>query len=96
MQQLLTEPEERLAEWRNRLLATLGGNGKVIIDILPQLERVIGPQLELPVLGPAENQNRFNRAFLAFSSVFGNSAHPLVLFVDDLQWADIPTLSLCG
>ena len=66
VQQLLTEPEERLAEWRNRLLATLGGNGKLIIDILPQLERVIGPQPELPVLGPAENQNRFNRAFLEY------------------------------
>jgi predicted ATPase/signal transduction histidine kinase/CheY-like chemotaxis protein len=94
VQQLLTETEEGLSEWRNRLLAALGGNGKVIVDILPQIERVIGPQPELPVLGPAENQNRFNRAFLAFSSVFGNSGHPLVLFVDDLQWADIPTLSL--
>jgi predicted ATPase/signal transduction histidine kinase/ActR/RegA family two-component response regulator len=94
VQQLLTETEERLAEWRDRLLAALGGNGRVIVDILPQIERVIGPQPELPVLGPAENQNRFNRAFLAFSSVFCNSSHPLVLFVDDLQWADIPTLSL--
>ena len=94
VQQLLTESEDRLTDYRNRILSALGGNGKVIVDIIPQIEHVIGPQSELPPLGPAENQNRFNRAFLAFSSVFGSAGHPLVLFVDDLQWADIPTLSL--
>jgi len=94
VQQLLTESEDRLTDCRNRILGALGGNGKVIVDIIPQIEHVIGAQSELPTLGPAENQNRFNRAFLAFSSVFGTAGHPLVLFIDDLQWADIPTLSL--
>jgi predicted ATPase/signal transduction histidine kinase/CheY-like chemotaxis protein len=94
VQQLLGQSEERLAEWRCRLLDALGVNGRVIVDIIPQLEGIIGPQPELSLLGPAENQNRFNRAFLAFSSALCSAGRPLVLFIDDLQWADLPTLTL--
>ena len=94
VQQLLGQSEERLAEWRSRLLDALGGNGRVIVDIIPQVEGIIGPQPELALLGPAENQNRFNRAFLAFSSALCSAGQPLVLFIDDLQWADLPTLTL--
>jgi predicted ATPase/signal transduction histidine kinase/CheY-like chemotaxis protein len=94
VQQLLAQSEECLARWRSRLLDALGGNGRVIVDIIPQVEGIIGPQPELPLLGPAENQNRFNRAFLAFSSALCSAGRPLVLFIDDLQWADIPTLTL--
>ncbi len=94
VQQLLAESEVRVAEWRARLLRALGDNGQVIVEIIPQVEMIIGPQPPVPVLGPAENQNRFNRVFLAFSEVFSQPEHPLILFLDDLQWADIPTLGI--
>ena len=66
----------------------------MIIDVIPEVELLIGRQPASPLVGAAENQNRFNRVFQAFSGVFAGPEHPLVIFLDDLQWADIPTLHL--
>ncbi len=94
MRQLLTESSTLLALWRERLLAALGQHGHIIVDIIPELELIIGPQPELPVLGPTESQNRFNLIFQRFIQVFTQPEHPLVLFIDDMQWADSTSLSL--
>ncbi|HXV99790.1 MAG TPA: AAA family ATPase, partial [Anaerolineae bacterium] len=94
VRQLLTETESQIAAWREKLLAALGPNGQVIIDVIPEVELIIGPQPEAPALGVAEAQNRFNLVFQNFIGVFTQAEHPLALFLDDLQWADGASLKL--
>lgn len=94
MKQLLTESSERLQIWRDELLKALGTNGQVLIDFLPELEQIIGEQAPVPHLGTEENQNRFNYLALQFLQLFARHNHPLVLFVDDLQWVDSASLQL--
>ena len=93
-QQLLGEPPDQLARWKEELSAAVGKNGRLLIDLIPELELFIGSQPAPPVIGPTEAQNRFNLVFLSFLKVFTTAPHPLVLFFDDLQWADRATLSL--
>ncbi|MFQ3627517.1 MAG: serine/threonine-protein kinase PknK, partial [Cyanobacteriota bacterium] len=93
-QQVLTESGDRLAQWREKLLAAIGINGQVLIDVIPQMELVLGPQPPVPELGATEAQNRFLQVFQSLVSVFAQPAHPLVLFLDDLQWADSASLKL--
>ncbi|MUH01226.1 AAA family ATPase [Scytonema sp. UIC 10036] len=92
--QLLTESSEQIAIWQAKLLAALGNNAQVIIDVIPEVERITGPQPDVPQLGPTESQNRFNRLFQKFIHVFCQPEHPLVVFLDDLQWADSASLKL--
>jgi predicted ATPase len=94
VKQLLTEPDAKLQEWREKLLAALGINGQVIIDVIPEVEWIIDKQPEIPELGATEAQNRFNFVFQNFINVFTNTSHPLALFLDDLQWADGASLKL--
>ncbi|MBF2063739.1 MAG: AAA family ATPase [Calothrix sp. C42_A2020_038] len=94
MRQLLTENTQQLQVWKEKLQAALGNSGQVIIDVIPEVELVIGQQPELPLLGAVENLNRFNRVFQKFIQVFCQKEHPLVLFLDDLQWADSASLKL--
>ncbi|MEC4892496.1 MAG: serine/threonine-protein kinase PknK, partial [Oscillatoria sp. PMC 1051.18] len=94
VQQLLTESDAELAQWREKLLAALGVNGQVIIDIIPEIEQIIGSQPTAQLLEATERQNRFNTVFLNFLRVFCQKEHPLVIFLDDLQWADSATLKL--
>lgn len=94
VQQLLSESDEELSRWREKIVAALGANGRAIADIIPELEIIVGPQPPLPDLGPIESQNRFNLALTGFLKVFCQEEHPLVLFVDDLQWIDPSSLRL--
>ncbi|RKZ90551.1 MAG: serine/threonine-protein kinase PknK, partial [Candidatus Parabeggiatoa sp. nov. 1] len=94
VQQLLMESESQLAQWREELLTALGPNGQVIIDVIPELERIIGKQPTVPILGPTESQNRFNFVFQNVMRVFFQQKHPFIIFLDDLQWADSATLKL--
>jgi predicted ATPase/signal transduction histidine kinase len=92
--QLLTESTAHLQDWRARILTAVGANGQVIIDVIPEVELIIGKQPEVPQLGSTESQNRFNRVFKEFIRVFTQKEHPLVIFLDDLQWTDSATLKL--
>jgi predicted ATPase/signal transduction histidine kinase len=92
--QLLTESEAEVAAWKERLLAALGTNGQVIIDVIPEVQLIIGPQPAVPALAPREAQNRFHHVFQSFIRVFATREHPLVLFLDDLQWADDASLGM--
>ncbi|MEG4205453.1 AAA family ATPase [Microcoleus sp. Pol7_A1] len=94
VRQLLTESSELIAVWKENLLKALDNNGQVIIDVIPEVELIIGKQLEVPQLGSSESQNRFNRVFQQFIRVFCQPEHPLVIFLDDLQWADSASLKL--
>jgi len=94
VQQILSESETRLQAVREELLNTLGGNAALIIDILPEVAHIIGPQPPVQPLGPTESQNRFRRTFLSFIRIFARPEHPLILFLDDLQRADAGSLRL--
>ncbi|MGE5655512.1 MAG: AAA family ATPase [Actinomycetota bacterium] len=94
IRQLLTESPEQIAIWQGKLLEALGVNGQVIIDVIPEVEQLIGPQPEILQLEASETQNRFHLVFEQFIQVFCQPEHPLVLFLDDLQWADLASLKL--
>jgi predicted ATPase len=94
VQQLLTESEVQLAAWRARLSKVLGTQGGVLTEVIPEIEWVIGPQPPPPALGPTEALNRFQLVLQHFVGALARHDHPLVVFLDDLQWADAATLSL--
>ncbi|MEG3987276.1 AAA family ATPase [Microcoleus sp. S28C3] len=92
--QLLTEGEAEIHIWKEKLLSALSVNGQVIVDVIPEVELIIGKQPPIQQLGPTESQNRFSRVFKQFIGVFTTFEHPLVVFLDDLQWADSASLKL--
>ncbi|MEB3292970.1 MAG: serine/threonine-protein kinase PknK, partial [Synechococcales bacterium] len=94
MGQLLSESDEQLAQWRDQILQAVGENGQVLIEVIPELEDIIGKQPAAPELSGTAAQNRFNLLFQKFIQVFTTPAHPLVIFLDDLQWADSASLQL--
>ena len=99
VQQLLTESEVQLQQWREKILAALGSQGQLINDVIPELELIIGQQPPMPELGATESQNRFNQVFQKFMQVFVCEEDllpkaPLVMFLDDLHWADSASLEL--
>ncbi|MEH2265587.1 trifunctional serine/threonine-protein kinase/ATP-binding protein/sensor histidine kinase [Nostoc sp.] len=94
MGQLLTESDIQLETWRNQILDAVGENGQVITEVIPELSRIIGEQLPAIELSGTAAQNRFNLLFQKFTQVFTSDEHPLVIFLDDLQWADSASLKL--
>ena len=91
---LLTEKEEKLRPLCAAIQKAIGAEGRVLTDVMPSLEHLIGPQPEVPEVGGAEAQNRFNYIFRKFVKAISGPEHPIVLFIDDLQWADSASLSL--
>ncbi|AVH62116.1 trifunctional serine/threonine-protein kinase/ATP-binding protein/sensor histidine kinase [Nostoc sp. 'Peltigera membranacea cyanobiont' N6] len=94
MEQLLSESDTQLLQWKEKILSALGENGQVLIDVIPELEQIIGKQPAAPELGGSAALNRFNLLFSKFIALFATQQHPLVMFLDDLQWADSASLSL--
>jgi predicted ATPase/signal transduction histidine kinase len=94
MGQLLSESDAQLMQWRTQILTALGENGQVLIEVIPELELIIGQQPIATELSGSAAQNRFNLLFQKFIEVFTTAEHPLVLFLDDLQWADLASLQL--
>lgn len=94
VQQLLGESEERLAPWRDRLSAALGANAGVLAEVIPEIELIVGKQPLPPPVGPVEALNRFQSVFQNFVGALARPGRPLVVFLDDLQWADAATLGL--
>ncbi|MEH1926397.1 trifunctional serine/threonine-protein kinase/ATP-binding protein/sensor histidine kinase [Nostoc sp.] len=92
--QLLTESDLQIQQWRNKILEAVGENGQVIIEVIPKLSRIIGEQPPSIELSGNAAQNRFNLLFQKFTQVFTSLEHPLVMFLDDLQWADSASLKL--
>ncbi len=94
MGQLLTESDAQIQQFKTNILAAVGDNGQVIIEVIPELERIIGQQPPVTELSGTAAQNRFNLLFQKFTQVFTSEKHPLVMFLDDLQWADSASLML--
>ncbi len=91
---ILGEPEARLIAWRASLQAALGSNARVVLDVVPDLERLLGPQPPIPELPPTESANRFHGTLRALIRAFADERHPVAIFLDDLQWSDLATLKL--
>src|SRR6202048_2904222 len=91
---LLSQSEKELARWRDALIDALGPNGQLMVNLVPELELVIGRQPPVAELPPQDAQNRFQLVFRRFLGVFARKEHPLALFLDDLQWLDAATLDL--
>ncbi|NET27528.1 ATP-binding sensor histidine kinase [Okeania sp. SIO1I7] len=94
MRQLLSESDTQLDNWKQKIINAVGENGQVLIEVIPELENIIGQQPPVPELSGSAAQNRFNLLFGKFISVFTTKDHPLVIFLDDLQWADLASLKL--
>ncbi len=91
---LLTENKDSLADWKRKINKVLGENGQILLDVLPNLEMIIGEQEHVQDLPPNEAKNRFNYVFKSFIRVISQKKHPIVLFIDDMQWADGASLNL--
>jgi PAS domain S-box-containing protein len=94
VRQILVKKEAEVDQWRETLTQAVGPNGQLIIDLVPELEFILGKQPSVPDLPPLDAQNRFQRVFRRFLNAFATRDHPLALFVDDLQWLDDATLEL--
>lgn len=94
VQQILNESPESILQWKTVLQKAVGRNGKLVTDVIPEVKLIIGPQPEIVDVGPTETKNRFSFVFLNFIQAFASKKHPLTIFLDDLQWVDLPTLEL--
>lgn len=91
---MLTENKEVLNQWKEKINQALDPIGQVLVDLIPDLELIIGPQIEVSEINPAEAQSRFNYILRRFIKVIANKEHPLVIFIDDWQWADKASIDL--
>lgn len=94
VQQILTESQNDIDNWKKRLIIALEGNGQLVLDVIPELEHIIGPQKQLPNIQGTELKNRFHRTFQRFVRTVCDTERPLVIFLDDMQWCDLATLKL--
>src|SRR5712675_1853919 len=91
---LLSKSDAELSSWRDALVEALGPNGRLMVDLVPELKLIVGEPAPVPELPPQQAQARFQLVFRRFIGVFARQEHPLALFLDDLQWLDAATLDL--
>ena len=91
---ILSGSDAEVSGWRDTLREALGANGQLIVNLIPEMELLIGKQSPVPDLAPQDAQNRFQQVFRRLIGVFARPEHPLALFLDDLQWLDAATLTL--
>ncbi|MGA7110424.1 MAG: sigma 54-interacting transcriptional regulator [Terracidiphilus sp.] len=94
IRQILVKSEAEVDRWRGAIQEAIAPNGQLIVNLIPEVELIVGKQPPVPDLAPNDAQNRFQLAFRRFLGVFARSEHPLTLFLDDLQWLDAATLDL--
>src|SRR6201998_3576142 len=92
--EILSKSQVELDRWRSAIREAVGLYGQLMVNLIPEVELVVGETPPIPELPPTEADNRFHRVFRAFLGVFASKEHPLALFLDDLQWLDAATLKL--
>jgi predicted ATPase len=96
VRQLLSEPDARVQAWRAHIAGALGAGASVMVELIPELGGILGPQPPPPPLDPSSAQNRFKSVFARLIKALASAEHPLILFIDDLQWSDASTPDLIG
>ena len=91
---LLTEEGKLIDATRRRILEALGSDAGLITEIIPELEHIIGKQPEQQKSTGLAGQNQFNYTFIKFLKAITDKERPVVVFLDDLQWADLASLNL--
>jgi len=91
---ILGQSDAELQRWRDSLGLALGPHGQLIANLVPEIELIVGEQPRVPDLPPTEAKNRFEMVFRRLLGAVATQEHPLVLFLDDLQWLDAATLDL--
>lgn len=91
---LLAEESDTLAHWQCELRAVLGHNSGVITELVPAMNEILGQHARTPELGPAETKNRLLLTVRAMLRVLCRADHPVVIHLDDLQWADLGSIEL--
>ena len=94
IRQILSGRQQDVEPWREAVRQAVGHHGSLLTDLIPELVQLVGPQPPVPELSSLETQVRFRQLFQRFVGVFAQAEHPLVIFIDDLQWLDPATLSL--
>lgn len=94
VKQLLAESEERIESFRNAILSAVGENGAIVLELIPSLVSIIGKQPPVLEVGPQESFNRFCSVFKKFIKSIAAEDHPIIIFFDDLQWADLPSIKM--
>lgn len=94
MHQLLGQSAEMLRLWDGKLREALGSGLGAMVELIPELALIVGATEPAPAATPIQAQLRLDRLFPRFVQVFVASGQPLVLFLDDLQWADGATLRM--
>ncbi|MGM0408441.1 MAG: ATP-binding protein, partial [Bacteroidota bacterium] len=91
---ILAEDEPIRERYKTEILDTVGSQGQVLIDLVPEFESLLGKQPPLEKISPQEARYRFTDVLRKFLSVISKPEHPLVLFIDDWQWADTASFEL--
>ncbi|UII31425.1 trifunctional serine/threonine-protein kinase/ATP-binding protein/sensor histidine kinase [Fulvivirga ulvae] len=91
---ILIQSEQQLKAWKQKIMAAVSDEGRLLTDVIPELELIIGSQPEIADLDPEETKNRFNYIFRQFIDAIASVEHPLVWIIDDLQWADPASVAL--
>jgi predicted ATPase/class 3 adenylate cyclase len=93
---LLTRPNAELRRWQERLSAAVGSNGQRLIELVPELALLIGPQPPIPTLEPEQAQASFRHVIVSALVALATQETPLLIFLDDVQWADPASLALAA
>ncbi len=94
IRRLMIEPADSLEKWKEKILEELGQNGRILADIIPDIEMITGKMPDVAELGSGESKNRFIIVFQNFLRSIASAEHPLVMFIDDIQYADAESLKL--
>ncbi len=94
LRELLISPAGERRDLGERLSGSVPSGLEVLIPLMPEIEKFVGAQGEIVELGPQESKARFTNVFVAFAAALGTAERPMVLFIDDLQWADAASISV--